>query len=473
MKVIIFADRDGHELAPLTSKTALGLLPIAGKPLLEHTLDSIVHPKIDAVWLVVAKFADEIQQHLQTGSRWGVEIHYVLNQEKLSPAHVLRRLAQELEDTEHLILRGDVLRTIYIKDFLNKIGSIQAPIIISRLNGEFSQLYLIRDLANQWEQADILNLNINEIQTQYATVEVDGYFTYLDSLMSYHQVNLDVLKHKFPQLVLPCITLKNNPKLCIGRCSQVPAHHSVGLVAHHCSVHPSVVLENTILNPYVIVDEGAILKNTIVLSDSYISKHLTIENAIVWGNALIDVPSGTIIYKNKQLRDLSRSCLYECFEGLFHRSVAILLLLLSTPLWFLALFAALLAHPTQPIRKITLLNQRTMQENLGQVSAREFHSWEWATSIPLLRHLPRLFAVITGKLRLIGIAPEMETVEHIFPHLHQSPPLGMFSPSYLSNPPNQRDLDIKYAKNRSFLKDMYYLGRAAGRCLTWRAWVTS
>jgi mannose-1-phosphate guanylyltransferase / phosphomannomutase len=197
-----------------------------------------------------------------------------------------------------------------------------------------------------------------------------------------------------------------------------------------------------------------------------------IENAIVWGTALIDVPSGTVTYKTKQLRDLSRAYCYESLEGLFHRSVAIVLLLLSTPLWLLALYFALSAHPNQPIRKITLLNQQTVQERLGKVSATEFNSWEWATSIPVLRHLPRLLAVIAGKLRLIGIAPEVESVQSIFPQLYQPPPLGMFSPSYLSDIPNQAyDLDIKYAKSRSFLKDMYYLGRAAGRCLTWRAWV--
>lgn len=471
MKVIIFADRDGHELAPLTSKTALGLLPIAGKPLLEHVFDSLVHPNINTVWLVVAEFANEIKQHLQTGSRWGVEIHYVLNAEKASPAQVLQNLAHELEDTEHLMLRGDVLRSINIKDFLQAASFIDESVVISQLNGAFSQLCLIRDLVNHWEVADILDLNINEIQTKYVAIEVDGYFAYLDSLNRYHQVNLDVLKHKFPQLVLPCLVSKNNPKLCIGRCSQVPIEHAIGLVAHNCSVHPSVVLENTILNPYVIVDEGAILKNTVVLSDTYISKHLKIENAIVWGTAVLDVDSGTISYKTKQLRDLSHSYLYDYLEGFLHRTVAIILLFLSTPLWLLALLCAVIAHPTQPIRKITLLNQQTVQEHLGRVSAAEFSSWEWATSIPLLRHLPRLLAVLGGKLRLIGIAPEPEIAAQVLPHLHQCPPLGMFSPSYFSDTSLQaHEIDIKYAKSRSLLKDISYSICIARDFVRWIGW---
>lgn len=472
MKVIIFADRDGHELAPLTSKTAVGLLPIAGKPLLEHTFDSIVHPKISEVWLVGAEFMDEIAQYLQTGSRWGVRIHYVLNLEKAPPAQVLQRLARELNDTEHLILRGDVLRTINIKDFLNETNFIQGSVIISQFNGEFSQLCLMRNLSGQWEDANLLAWEINEIKVKHVAVEVDGYFARLNSLSSYHQVNLDVLKYKFPQLVLPCITLKNNPKLCIGRCSQVPTHNSIGLVAHSCSVHASAVLENTILSPYVIVDEGTVLRNTIVLSDTYIGRHLEIENAIVWGTALIDVNSGMATYKTKQLCDLSKPHLNEYLEGLLHRSIGLILLVLSSPLWLLALLLALLSHPARPIRTVTLLNQHTMQECLGQVHAAEFTSWEWATSIPILRYLPRLLSVITGKLRLIGIASETEIATHVLPHLHHCPPLGMFSPRSLTSPPEQtHEIDIQYAKRRSFLKDMYYLGRAVGLCFTRQAWI--
>lgn len=472
MKVIIFADRDGHELAPLTSKTAVGLLPIAGKPLLEHTFDSIVHPKINEVWLVIAEFADEIEQHLQSGSRWGIKIHYVLNLEKASPAQVLQRLASELEDNEHLILRGDVLRNINIKDFLNETGFIQESVIISKFNGEFSQLCLIRDLSRRWEYAELLDHKINDIKVKHVAVEVDGYFACLNSLTSYHQVNLDVLKYRFPQLVLPCMTLKDNPKLCIGRCSQVPINNSIGLVAHNCSVHTSVILDNAILSPYVIVDAGTVLKNTIVLSDTYIGKERTIENAIVWGTALIDVNSGTVSYETEQLRDLSKPHLYEHLEGVLHRSVALVLLVLSFPLWLMALLLALRAHPTQPIRTVTLLNQRTIQECLGQVGAAEFNSWEWATSIPILRYLPRLLAVITGKLRLIGIASEVETATHVLPHLHRCPPLGMLSPRYLTEPSEQtHDIDIQYAKHRSFLKDMYYLGRALGMCFTRHAWM--
>ena len=41
MDVIIFADRKGQELLPLTDQTCVALLPLAGKLILEHTLEGV------------------------------------------------------------------------------------------------------------------------------------------------------------------------------------------------------------------------------------------------------------------------------------------------------------------------------------------------------------------------------------------------------------------------------------------------
>ena len=42
MQALIFADRLGRELEPLTDRTCAALLPVLGKPVLEHTLEALV-----------------------------------------------------------------------------------------------------------------------------------------------------------------------------------------------------------------------------------------------------------------------------------------------------------------------------------------------------------------------------------------------------------------------------------------------
>jgi hypothetical protein len=476
MKVIIFADRDGQELRPLTLKTCVGLLPIAGKPLLEHILDSLVSQKIEEIWLVIAEFADQVKQTLQNGDRWGIKIHYVLGRGQELPADILRRLGDSLQDTEYLMLRGDVLRDIRLREFLNKTTNLAEPIIAAQLNEQDGQLLLIRRPQADWlAAANLLAWNAPEIAPPHVTVEIEGNFARLDSLLSYHQANLDVMQQKFPRMVIPCLQLPNHPKLYVGRCSQAPAPHSVGLVANHCHLHPSVVLENSVIHPYVVIESNTLLRNTIVLSDTYLGKNLTLENLIVWGDTIVDIHTGAITHEaNAQLRDLSQHCLHESVEGLLHRGLAVVLVILSLPLWFIAPLVALRENPQHPIKKVILADNQSVKSKFGQFYPSEFESWEWATSIPLLRYLPRLFAVIWGKLRLIGISPELTSVSVIMTNSHTHPPIGLISPAQLSVTTSAEErylVEIWYAKRRTFLRDMGWLCHAGWACFTKRAWV--
>ncbi|MEZ5673197.1 MAG: NDP-sugar synthase [Thiotrichaceae bacterium] len=477
MKVIIFADRDGKELAPLTLKTCVGLLPIVGKPLLEHILDSLVRQQIEEIWLVVSDFADQVEQTLRNGERWGVDIHYVLSRGQELPADIVRRLGEQLQDTEYLILRGDVLRSIRLGKFLTEAMTLTEPVVTAQINNEFSYLAIIRpDPANGLEAANILAWPPADMIIPHCPVVIEGNFAKLDSLANYHQANLDVAQQKFSKLVISSLPMPNHPKLYVGRCSQPPAAHSIGFVANNCYVHPSVVLENAVLNPYVIVEANTLIRNTVILPDTYLGKNLTIDNAIIWGNTLIHIDSGAISYEAAtQLRDLSRHPLFEYLEGLFHRSLAVVLLFLSLPLWIIALLVAALENPRQLTRTVTLLNNQTVQLGSGQSQAEKFESWEWATSIPLLRYLPRLFAVIWGKLRLIGISPDLSSAPTIISNFQAAPPpVGLVSPAQLrltSSPEERYLIEIWYAKRRSFLRDLYWLLNAGWVCFTKRAWV--
>ena len=61
MKAIVFADRLGQELTPLTEKTSVALLPVVSKPILEHTIESLVMSDIRDITLVVSAYADAIE----------------------------------------------------------------------------------------------------------------------------------------------------------------------------------------------------------------------------------------------------------------------------------------------------------------------------------------------------------------------------------------------------------------------------
>jgi UDP-N-acetylglucosamine diphosphorylase / glucose-1-phosphate thymidylyltransferase / UDP-N-acetylgalactosamine diphosphorylase / glucosamine-1-phosphate N-acetyltransferase / galactosamine-1-phosphate N-acetyltransferase len=75
MKAVILAAGEGKRMHPLTIDTPKPMLALAGRPLLEHLLDSLP-ASVDEVVLVVGYRADQIKKHF--GDKFGrFKIHYV------------------------------------------------------------------------------------------------------------------------------------------------------------------------------------------------------------------------------------------------------------------------------------------------------------------------------------------------------------------------------------------------------------
>lgn len=77
MHALIFADRIGQELEPLNERTCVALLPVVGKPVLEHTLEALVAAGVREAVVALSPFADEVRAVLGDGSRWGMRLDYV------------------------------------------------------------------------------------------------------------------------------------------------------------------------------------------------------------------------------------------------------------------------------------------------------------------------------------------------------------------------------------------------------------
>lgn len=103
-RVIVFADRTGAELQPLTEECPVALLPIAAKPLLMHCLEDLAMAGLNTVTLVISNHADMIKSTLGSGARWGLAIDYALSRGEEPPADVLQRL--EAPADALLILRS-------------------------------------------------------------------------------------------------------------------------------------------------------------------------------------------------------------------------------------------------------------------------------------------------------------------------------------------------------------------------------
>ncbi len=110
MKGYILAAGEGLRMRPLTSNIPKPLLPVAGKPFLEHNIDSLRDAGIKDVILLVGWRAQRIREHFGDGKEFGVRIEYVEQEERLGTAHAIGMI-KDMVDAPFLCMYGDVVLT--------------------------------------------------------------------------------------------------------------------------------------------------------------------------------------------------------------------------------------------------------------------------------------------------------------------------------------------------------------------------
>jgi len=108
MKAIILAGGLGTRLRPLTDQTPKPLLPISGKPIIEHAILNFKKHGIKDVILSIGYRAPMIQEYFGDGSKWGVNIEYCIEDTPLGTGGALKKAAQNIKETL-LAINGDNL----------------------------------------------------------------------------------------------------------------------------------------------------------------------------------------------------------------------------------------------------------------------------------------------------------------------------------------------------------------------------
>ena len=110
MKAVVLAAGEGIRLRPLTSTRPKHLIPVGGKPLLEHLLSSIKAAGVDEALIVVYYMADRIKQFFGDGSKFGMKLEYAL-QDGVRGTADATGLAKDYVKEDFLLVYGDLLIT--------------------------------------------------------------------------------------------------------------------------------------------------------------------------------------------------------------------------------------------------------------------------------------------------------------------------------------------------------------------------
>jgi NDP-sugar pyrophosphorylase family protein len=109
MKAFILAAGLGTRLRSLGLDVPKVMVPIGGKPLLEHHLELFRRQGIHEIVINLHYLPQTITEHFGDGSRFGVKITYSPEPELLGTAGAVKKMETELRDGTFLVFYGDNL----------------------------------------------------------------------------------------------------------------------------------------------------------------------------------------------------------------------------------------------------------------------------------------------------------------------------------------------------------------------------
>lgn len=116
--MVIMAGGSGVRLRPHTENCPKPMLPVAGKPMLEHIIERAKLEGFRHFFLATHYLGHMIEEHFGDGQHLGVEIEYLREQSPLGTAGALSLLSPQ-PDAAFVVTNGDVLTDIHYGELLD------------------------------------------------------------------------------------------------------------------------------------------------------------------------------------------------------------------------------------------------------------------------------------------------------------------------------------------------------------------
>lgn len=115
-KAVILAGGEGTRLRPYTYEVAKPMLPIKGKPMVQHVLDLLRSHGVTDIYLSIGYKGEQIEEYFSNGSKVGLSIKYIREKKPLGTAGPLRMIKNKLKESFYLIW-ADCISKIDLTDF--------------------------------------------------------------------------------------------------------------------------------------------------------------------------------------------------------------------------------------------------------------------------------------------------------------------------------------------------------------------
>jgi mannose-1-phosphate guanylyltransferase/phosphomannomutase len=321
MKAVVMAGGEGTRLRPLTSNQPKPMVPIVGKPCIEHIHELLRRHGLSDVEVTLAFMPQAIRSYFGDGESLGMNISYSVEESPLGTAGSVKQAVVE-EDETILVISGDALCDIDLTSLIEfhrerkaavTIGLKSVPnplefgIVVTDEQGKIER-FLEKP---SWGQvfSDTINTGIYVLEPEvlrhvpagrshdfskelfplllemgrpmYGYV-AEGYWQDVGDLGQYAQANFDALDG-LVHLEIPGLLLRGNVWLSqSAEVSDLEAIEGPAFVGNYCRVmQQATVGPYSVLSANVTLRERARTVRSIVDSLTHIGRSALVEGAII------------------------------------------------------------------------------------------------------------------------------------------------------------------------------------------------
>jgi len=333
MKAMIMAAGVGSRLMPMTVDVPKPMIPMANRPLMENTVDLLAKHGFKEVIANLHYHGEIINNYFAGGEAWGLAMHYSPEEELMGTAGGVKKCQHFLDET-FVVISGDALTDIDLSKLLaehRRLGALATialkpvdevehfGVVVTNDKGRIERFQekprpqealsrtantgiyvfepeIFKDIPDGqfYDFGKQLFPYLVKTAAPFYGVAIDDYWCDVGNINTYRQANADILSGKVNVKYAGQLKhIENQASLligdgaCVGRDVKMRGQVVIG---PGCQIADGVSIENSVIWNDTIVEDGAVIKNSVVGAVCRIGRgtYLSSNSTIASGSYLED-----------------------------------------------------------------------------------------------------------------------------------------------------------------------------------------
>jgi mannose-1-phosphate guanylyltransferase len=321
MKAVILAGGLGTRLRPITYKTPKPLVPLVGKPMVMHIIDSLP-PRVDTVVLAVSYMKDVLEEHFRVND-CGRKVILVNETTPLGTGGAIKNVEEHLDDT-FIVINGDVLTSIDFESMVKyhrekggvgtiSLWQVEDPTAFGVVGlGRENRITSFQEKPSRSEAvSNMINAGVYVFEPEMldnigkgaVSIEKEVFPKVLDQGLFGFQyegywVDCGTRENylKAQKTLMDFGVTRNQPAVVLGKVEIKEPVYLTGTKLDSCTVGPYVFAE-----PNVSIGAGATVSNSMLMRGAKVAPGAAVRNSLVGPDFVVekDLAATDVILGNK------------------------------------------------------------------------------------------------------------------------------------------------------------------------------